>query len=82
MDDVNDLIMEINYLRGMVMGFEAKVNELEEKFDMALDYQREVDARLVDSFVTMKHVKSDGETVFRYDVPMKHLGTWIRENGG
>ena len=54
-----DLIVSINYRNGYALGLAMKINDLEEKlaeaeqkFDLARQYQREVDAQLVESLIS------------------------------
>jgi hypothetical protein len=45
---VREIVSQLNYLKGSYVGHELKIKELEEKFEMALEYQREVDAQLLE----------------------------------
>lgn len=56
--DVNALITEINYLRGWAVGAAIEADELEEKLELALAYQKEMDARLVESYLASVDVDS------------------------
>lgn len=48
MDEMNKLIEQINFLKGSYVGHSARVDELEQQLKIAFEYQREVDARLID----------------------------------
>ena len=43
-----DLIVMINFRTGYALGLAMKNKELEDKLDLALDYQRELDARVAE----------------------------------
>lgn len=65
------LLSEINFRRGEVMGYQAKVRELtrqleeaEEKLDMAFDYQKEVDAQVVEKLY--RFVDQDIEEIITF----------------
>lgn len=47
---VRDVISKLNFLKGSYIGFAMKIDELEKKFAMALEYQREVDAQLLEKY--------------------------------
>jgi len=74
---IEELVTQINFLRGSLYGqamlidaAEEKAVELEEQVELARDYQREIDARLVDGlphYVRME--SSPGYVVGGYSIP-------------
>jgi hypothetical protein len=46
---MNQIRADINLMRGYIMGLASRVDDAEEKVDMALAYQREVDALFLET---------------------------------
>lgn len=78
--DWHSNLAEINFLRGSVHGYEQRVKELEEKFGLALEYQREKDARIVENCSDIQRTVGGADEIptIRHTTYMESLPELIR----
>jgi hypothetical protein len=69
--EASEMLSNLNYRAGYALGLVYKIRELEEQLELALQYQREIDARIADE----QNVPKSAPTM--YQSGFKDAKSWI-----